>query len=120
MFKDMKQSEETMAEFRTTQHSKRLTFDLKVKILTTGNWPNDAKDQSCQVVLPKEVQMCISNFNKFYTYKHTGRLLTWKPNLGVADIRAVLGENQTKHELTVSTYQMCILLLFNTTTSCQY
>lgn len=46
----------------------------------------------------------MNNFIQFYTNKHTGRILNWKANLGTADIRAVLGESNTKHELTASTY----------------
>ena len=41
MFRDIKMSEDTMNEFRTTSLSKQLNFDLSVKVLTTGNWPND-------------------------------------------------------------------------------
>jgi len=92
MFKDIKMSEETMTEFRATQAAKKLTVEMSVKVLTTGNWPNETKDQSYMVTLPKEIQFCISSFNKFYTNKHTGRLLSWKNNLGYADLRATLGE----------------------------
>jgi len=44
MFKDIKMSEDTMNEFRNTSLSKSLGFDLNVKVLTTGNWPNDPRD----------------------------------------------------------------------------
>jgi len=64
--------------------------------------------------------MCIANFNKFYNNKHTGRLLHWKPSLGYAEIKATLGESFTKHELQTSTYQMCILMLFNQNANVSY
>jgi Cullin family len=41
MFKDIKMSEDTMTEFRGTSLAKQLTFELSVKVLTTGNWPNE-------------------------------------------------------------------------------
>jgi hypothetical protein len=44
MFKDIKMSEETMIDFRSTQFSKKITVELSVKVLTTGNWPNETKD----------------------------------------------------------------------------
>lgn len=44
MFKDIKMSEETMNEFKQTALAKKLTIELSVKVLTTGNWPNEAKD----------------------------------------------------------------------------
>lgn len=101
MFRDIKMSEDTMNEFRTTSLSKQLNFDVGVKVLTTGNWPNDPKDyKDILSALPREIQFCMSNFNKFYYNKHTGRLLHWKPNLGYADIKANLGDNgSSKHEL---------------------
>lgn len=114
MFKDIRMSEETMLEFRGTNFSKQLQIDLHVKVLTTGNWPNETKDNINVISLPKEITMCIQNFNKFYNNKHNGRLLHWKPSLGHADIKATLGESNSKHELQASTYQTCILLLFNT------
>lgn len=44
----------------------------------------------------------------------------WKPSLGYADIKAVLGESGSKHELQTSTFQMSILLLFNTNATQTY
>lgn len=68
--------------------------------------------------------------------KHNGRQLTLQPQLGSADLNAVFygtgrsdidmltsvsstGNNchqlnERKHIIQVSTYQMCVLLLFNT------
>ena len=46
--------------------------------------------------------------------KFTGRQLYWKLNLGQADLKAKIGNNSSrKYEITVSTYQMCILMFFN-------
>merc|ERR1719350_1239127 len=47
----------------------------------------------------------------FYLAKHTGRRLTWQPFYGSADVKATISDS--RHELNVSTYQMCILMLFN-------
>lgn len=41
MFKDIKMSDDTMAEFRATSLAKQLNCELSVKVLTTGNWPNE-------------------------------------------------------------------------------
>ena len=59
MFKDIKMSEETMLEFRSTNFSKQLQIDLNVKVLTTGNWPNESKDNINTISLPKEITSCI-------------------------------------------------------------
>ncbi|KAK3069746.1 hypothetical protein LTS18_000246, partial [Coniosporium uncinatum] len=59
-------------------------------------------------------------FEKYYSEKHSGRKLSWQPNMGTADVRATFpkvpskdGHKERKHELNVSTYAMIILLLFN-------
>ena len=85
---------------------------MHVKVLTTGNWPNEQRDHTAILQnLPRDLQFSMQNFHKFYQNKHTGRALHWKPTLGFADIIAKPGES--KHELQTSTFQMCILLLFN-------
>jgi len=42
---------------------------------------------------------------------HSGRKIAWQFNMGTADVRA--NGYQKKYELNVSTYQMLILILFN-------
>lgn len=62
--------------------------------------------------MPRELERCCQEFQNFYVNQHTsGRRLTWQTNMGTADLRVDFGSK--KHELNVSTYQMCILLLFN-------
>lgn len=61
--------------------------------------------------LPRELESCCTAFTQFYIESHSGRKLTWQTNMGSADLRAAFGSR--KHELVVSTHQMCILLLFN-------
>lgn len=65
---------------------------------------------------------------RFYLSKHSGRQLTLQPHLGSADLHASFAgarrddvdsgpassaKGIRKHILQVSTYQMCILVLFN-------
>jgi len=83
-------------------------IELKVSVLTSGFWPGPP-GAPCK--LPSEIQECCSRFETFYLAKHTGRRLTWQPNHGSADIKAHMPKS--KHELNVSTFQMCILMLFN-------
>lgn len=102
MMKDMHTSEETNREFRGHPYYRRSAIDLSVKVLTTGNWPNDSAPSAC--TLPKELVACKNLFTEFYMNKHSGRVMTWKCNLGEADLRAIMGQNRTKHEFVVSTY----------------
>jgi cullin 3 len=65
--------------------------------------------------VPQPVQATIEHFEDFYLKKHTGRKLSWQTSTGTAEIRATFGSppKQRQYDLIVSTYQMCILMLFN-------
>ncbi len=83
---------------------------MQVQVLTTGSWPTQA---SANCNLPRELERCCEEFKNFYLGTHSGRKLTWQVNMGTADLRASFAGGAKRHELTVTTYQMCILLLFN-------
>ena len=71
-------------------------------------------------------------FKNFYLAKHSGRILTLQPSAGTADLNSLFfagrkggveeeevvdqdpSKNVKKHILCVNTYQMVILLMFNT------
>jgi hypothetical protein len=71
MFKDMKMSDDLMAEFRQKPTYKALTLELNMKVLTAGHWPNDSKDAKAQQVsLPKEISTSMTSFTQFYFSKY--------------------------------------------------
>ncbi|PWA94803.1 Cullin [Artemisia annua] len=110
MFTDIKTSQDTMEGFYST-HGTDLGDGptLAVQVLTTGSWPT----QSCVACnLPTELLSLCDKFRSYYLGIHSGRKLSWQTNMGTADLKANFGKGQ-KHELTVSTYQMCVLMLFN-------
>ncbi|KAL5724941.1 Cullin-3A [Ranunculus cassubicifolius] len=111
MFTDMKTSQDTMQGFYTSQAGEitENTPALAVQVLTTGSWPTQPTN-TCN--LPAEIMGVCEKFRMYYLGTHTGRRLTWQTNMGTADLKATFGNGQ-KHELNVSTYQMCILMLFN-------
>ncbi|XP_031623522.1 cullin-3 isoform X1 [Contarinia nasturtii] len=144
MFKDMTLSNTVMEEFKNHVNSNNISLngvDLTVRILTTGFWPTQSA-QSCNI--PLAPQKAFETFKKFYLAQHSGRQLTLQPQMGTAFINAVFPPIQSskpdangvqsssstsgpsdgpvgnvasftrKHILQVSTYQMCILMLFNT------
>jgi len=131
MFQDMKLSEDLLKQYKNsfsgaTTASQRARgsasgasagglgmpsssgIELKVSVLTSGFWPGPP-GAPCE--LPVEIQDCCNRFETFYLAKHTGRRLSWQPNHGAADVKAIMPKS--RHELNVSTYQMCILVLFN-------
>ena len=83
-----------------------LAVDLDVTTLTAGYWPMQATN-TCR--LPAAAQAVCEPFESFYLKQHTGRKLTWLTSTGSAEIRATFSQ-AAKHELTVSTYMMCILV----------
>lgn len=112
MFTDMKLSSDTMEGFKS--HIKSMEsnplegVDMNVYVLTTGFWPTQST-ANCN--LPSEILKCCDVFKKFYLSNHSGRRLTWQTNMGSAELKALFGTK--KHELSVSTYQMVICLMFN-------
>ncbi|KAJ7974421.1 Cullin [Quillaja saponaria] len=110
MFTDMKTSEDTMQGFYAS-HGAELGESplLAVQVLTTGSWPTQP---SITCNLPAEILGVCEKFRGYYLGTHTGRRLSWQTNMGTADLKAIFGKGQ-KHELNVSTYQMCVLMLFN-------
>lgn len=108
MFNDMKLSKQGLEQYTRPQGNYP---ELSVRVLTISFWPSD---KSGSVNLPDEVRVMAEHYRQYYLSKHTGRRLTWKASLGTAELRAYLPDSRTKHELIVSTYQMCVLMLFNT------
>lgn len=110
MFTDMKTSQDTMQGFHSA-HGAELGDgpSLVVQVLTTGSWPTQP-GVTCH--LPSELSFLCEKFRSYYLGTHTGRRLSWQTNMGTADLKARFGKGQ-KHELNVSTYQMCVLMLFN-------
>ncbi|CAM6034376.1 unnamed protein product [Sphagnum compactum] len=111
MFTDMKTSRDTMQGFNATLAGSETNEGptLAVQVLTTGSWPTQS---GARCNLPTEIIFMCDKFKLYYLSTHTGRRLTWQTNMGTADLKATFG-NGNKHELNVSTYQMCILCLFN-------
>lgn len=111
MLNDVKVSEETGAAFTEyiKKASRPMPFDLSVSVLTSTYWPIAAVQQAC--IMPPSMVSARQAFEKFYQSRHSGRLLSWHPNLGSADVRVAF--KNRKHELNVSTYALVILLLFD-------
>lgn len=110
MFTDMQLSKDVVQGFKDSAEAERLPASMKMEmnILTAGFWPIPSTD-SC--VLPFPATECVSVFDSYYHRKFEGRKLVWVTHQGNAELRASF-PTTTKH-LTVTTYQMAILMLFN-------
>jgi len=129
MFNDMRISRDMQDSYKTFKRNqasqqeegetsgKDKPIDIEVDVLTNGYWPSQ-NIPAC--TLPKLVQEAIDRYTKFYLEKHTGRKLSWQTSAGSAELKATFGSDPEKlrrYVLGVSTYQMCIILLFNDETS---
>jgi len=120
--RDMQDSYKTYKRIQASQQQEEISgcdkpIDIEVDVLTNGYWPSQ-NIPAC--TLPKLVQEAIDRYTKFYLEKHTGRKLSWQTSAGSAELKATFGTDPGKlqrYVLGVSTYQMCILLLFNDETS---
>lgn len=125
MFKDMNLSEEMAGEFRRMQQGpddggggghvdgrREQKIDLAVNVLTSTFWPTKTVGSDVKPCLyPPIIEAARESFTRYYLTRHNGRKLIWKPNMGTADLKATF--KGRKHEISVSTYGMVILLAFN-------
>jgi cullin 3 len=110
MFNDTKDTEGMMEQFKEQvgDDARMQGIDLTVSVLTTGSWPL----QSCPpIVLPKNIQQVCKVFEEFYLNRHNGRQLVWHSSMGSAELRAHFPKK--RYMVTVPTYMMTILMLFN-------
>jgi cullin 1 len=86
--------------------------DFEIKILTTSYWPTY---KSFELSVPQEIKSCMDSFTEFYTRQQTNhhRELKWNFAMGTAIVKFKLPGQNKEYDLVVSTYQMCILYLFN-------
>jgi len=110
MLTDMQLSKIVMEDFRVSDDYPLLPnkIDLEVHVLTSGFWPFKS-NPACR--LPSAIETCCEVFKSFYTRKYQGRKIVWITHNGTADIKAYY--HAGRKDFTVSTLQMCILLLFN-------
>lgn len=107
MFSDLRVSRDQMSKYRRDTGSSR-DVAIDVTILTTVHWPN-ISETPCR--LPSVVQPVADTFRDWYLSKHTGRRIEWATAQGTAELGMLY--TAKRYELVVSTYQMCVLMLFN-------
>lgn len=108
MLTDMVVSRSTVDEYRQTDSFKMNEVELDALLLTNGHWPSQFIPP-CN--LPRPLKECQDSYTNFYSSHNSGRRLIWQHNLGFVDVRASFKGG--KRDLNVTTYQACILNLFN-------
>lgn len=119
MFTDMSLSRDLLDRFKNHAEEKHLDLagvDFSVLVLATGSWP--LQPPSTNFSIPKELQACEQLFQKFYQGQHSGRKLNWLHQLSKGEVKTrYLLSNKAGYTLQASTYQMGILLQWNTSDS---
>ena len=110
MLTDMNVSKDSQANFATWMRNSEVNLGMEcsVTVLTTGFWPTYKVDE---VALPAELLRGIDTFTRYYESRTSHRKLKWIHTLGTC---VLTGRFDAKPiELVISTYQACILMLFN-------
>jgi len=113
MFTDMSLSRDLMERFKTHVEGKSIELgtDFSVLVLATGSWP--LQPPSTNFSIPKELESCESQFQKFYQAQYNGRKLNWLHQLSKGELKTKYLPIKTGYTFQTSTYQMGVLLLFN-------
>jgi len=110
MIKDQSLSDDLQKDFETYCDGKKkvLPISFSPQVLTTGFWPSFKIDQ---LTISEDFNSCLTAFKDFYDSRTESRTLKWVHSLGTC---TVLGRfSAGEKDLVMSTYQACILVLFN-------
>jgi cullin 2 len=115
MFTDMSVSSDLNNKFNQLNKDRMIELGLNfsIYVLQTGAWPR----QVCPTdfAVPQELEKSIQEFEDFYRLQFNGRKLTWLHNLSCGELK--LNYLKQRYFITVGTFQMAMLLVFQKTDS---
>ncbi|XP_060075910.1 cullin-1-like [Ylistrum balloti] len=116
MFQDISVSKELNDQFK--DHLKKssedeLDIDFSIEVLSSGSWP--FQQSSSAFSLPQEMERSFQRFTCFYSNRHSGRKLNWLYHMSKGELVTHCFKN--RYTLQASTFQIAVLLQFNTTDS---
>ncbi|KAG8042139.1 hypothetical protein G9C98_000130 [Cotesia typhae] len=115
MFQDIGLSKDLNEKFKkmvAKSSNEKLDFDFSILVLSSGSWPFT---MSAEFTLPPEFEKSVRRFTGFYTAQHCGRKLNWLYTMSKGEIQTNCFKN--KYTFQASTFQMAVLLQFNSATS---
>ncbi|XP_058455758.1 cullin-2 isoform X1 [Malaya genurostris] len=117
MFTDISVSGDLNVKFNhfLKHENKETGINLSIKILQAGAWPLGAMQVAVGFAVPQEFEKPIRLFERFYHINFSGRKLTWLHHLCHGELKIMFVNRN--YIVTMQTYQMAILLLFETTDS---
>ncbi|XP_038044511.1 cullin-2-like [Patiria miniata] len=119
MFTDIGVSEGLNGNFNTFCQDKQvdLSVNFSIYVLTTGSWPL-GQSTLAPFAIPQELEQSVSKFEEFYSEKLPGRKLTWLHHLCTGELK--LNYLKKSYIVTATTFQMAVLLLFNSQSCLRY
>nr|XP_023030430.1 cullin-2 [Leptinotarsa decemlineata] len=116
MFTDMSVSTDLNNKFGSIlkQDNIDLGINFSIYVLQAGAWPLGQAIVT-SFSLPQQLEKSVQMFESFYHNRFNGRKLTWLHHLCQAELK--LGHLKKSYVVTVQTFQMAILLLFENTDS---
>ncbi|XP_058117563.1 cullin-2 [Anopheles ziemanni] len=115
MFTDISVSTDLNTKFGKYLNDNQLEtgINFSVKVLQAGAWPLGPTQVVASFAIPQEFEKSIRLFEKFYHINFSGRKLTWLHHLCHGEMK--LSFEKRNYIVTMQTYQMAILLMFENT-----
>ncbi|XP_029039032.1 cullin-2 isoform X2 [Osmia bicornis bicornis] len=114
MFTDMSVSADLNAKFTTSlregDRENQLGIGFVVYVLQAGAWPLGLPPSPGPFDIPQQLEKSIQAFEAFYRAQFSGRKLTWLHYLCQGELK--FNYLKKPYLVTVQTYQMALLLLF--------
>lgn len=114
MFTDMSVSADLNAKFTTTLREggkeNQLGIGFVVYVLQAGAWPLGLPPSPGPFHVPQQLEKSVQAFETFYHAQFSGRKLTWLHHLCQGELQ--FNYLKKPYLVTVQTYQMALLLLF--------
>ncbi|PNF25320.1 Cullin-2 [Cryptotermes secundus] len=116
MFTDMSVSSDLNNKFNSFLKLDNIDLGISfsIYILQAGAWPL-GQNSVTPFAVPQELEKSVQMFENFYHNHFSGRKLTWLHHLCQAELK--LSYLKKPYQITMQTFQMAILLLFEKTDS---
>lgn len=102
-------------DFLAGKEGSEKLVDVTVTVLTTGYWPTYPTQD---VRIPKELEQCVNLYQEYHDSHTKHRKLTWVYSLGTVQMKGFFKAKTI--EMSMSTYQGALLMLFNTNEKLSY
>lgn len=116
MFTDISISSDLNSSFNDflSKANASLGVGFSLFVLQSGAWPLGQTSIS-PLSIPEELVKSVQMFEQFYNGRFNGRKLTWLQHLSTGEVK--VSYLKRPYIITVTTFQMAVMLLFNDKTS---